>query len=106
VSSCGVTSPDGAILPFRAKPVTLDLLMPLETGALKISDFGKMIVADRFWLVTGDQIFDLTWAGHEPWEAAGCRWSCLAFPRGGGASCVPPRLIYSLSSNHSEESTS
>lgn len=76
--SCGVTTPDGAILPFRAKPGTqFDLFMPQETGALKISDFGKMIVADRFWLVAGDQIFDLTWAA----RAMGSRWVPLVLSR-------------------------
>jgi hypothetical protein len=76
--SCGATSSDGAILPFRAKPGTrFDLFMPQETGALRISDFGKMIVADRFWLVSGDQLFDLTWAA----RAMGSRWTELILPR-------------------------
>jgi hypothetical protein len=75
--SCGVTTPDGAILPFSATPGTQDLFMPPEAGALKINDFGKMIVADRFWLVSGDQIFDLTWAA----RAMGSRWQPLALSR-------------------------
>jgi hypothetical protein len=76
--SCGATISDGAILPFRAKPGTrFDILMPQETGALRISDFGTMIVADRFWLVAGDQLFDLTWAA----RAMGSRWTALVLPR-------------------------
>jgi hypothetical protein len=76
--SCGATTPDGTILPFAATPGTqFDLFMPQETGALKIDDFGKMIVADRFWLVSGDQIFDLTWAA----RAMGSRWAPLALSR-------------------------
>jgi 5-hydroxyisourate hydrolase-like protein (transthyretin family) len=76
--SCGVSTADGAILPFRAKPGTqFDLFMPQETGALTISDFGKTIVADRFWLVGDDQLFDLTWVA----RATGSRWMPLFLAR-------------------------
>jgi len=76
--SCGVTTGDGAILPFRAKPGTrFDLFLPQETGALRISDFGTMVVADRFWLIADDHLFDLTWAA----RAMGSRWAPLVLSR-------------------------
>lgn len=76
--NCGVTTADGAILPFRAKPGTrFDLFLPQDTGMLRISDFGTMVVADRFWLVADDQLFDLTWAA----RAVGSRWAPLVLSR-------------------------
>jgi hypothetical protein len=75
--TCGVSTMDGAILPFRAKPGShYNLFLPPETGALTIKDFGKLVVADRFWLVQDDQLFDLTWAA----RTMGSRWAPLSLP--------------------------
>lgn len=59
---CGVTSESGHIGAYLLSPSSADLVLPAETGALTIPDWGEKAARDGFWLVARDgRMFNLSW---------------------------------------------
>jgi len=76
---CGVTTTDGAIAAWITPPTaTADFVLPAETAALVISDWGTRISRDVYWLVSSDgRMYGLSWAAAK----IGQLWAPLVIPR-------------------------
>jgi len=67
---CGVTARSGDIGAFVLSPTTsADLRLGIEAGSLTISDWGRRLRWNEYWLVAADgRMFSLTWAAGQMWR--------------------------------------
>lgn len=71
---CGVTTPDGTVEAFTARPgQSASVTLSPAAGSLRIADWGTAVSANRYWLVSSDgRAFNLSWAARKfgrPWAA-------------------------------------
>ena len=64
---CGVSTPDGTVEAFTARPGQFaNITLLPATASLRIADWGTAISANRYWLVSGDgRAFNLSWAARK-----------------------------------------